>query len=78
MEMETRYEGIVLRFDEVKGYGFIARGGSAKDIFVHYTGIAGPGFRVLKTFQRVSFQIEDDPKRGLRAVEVKVIDGTEN
>jgi cold shock protein len=70
--METWYQGTVLWFDQSRGYGWIARD-AARDIFVHYTGIAGRGFRVLRTFQRVSFQIEDDPKKGLRAVQVKVI-----
>jgi CspA family cold shock protein len=70
--METWYEGTVLWFDQTRGYGFIARE-SGRDIFVHYTGIAGSGYRMLKQLQRVSFQVEDDPKKGLRAVQVNVI-----
>jgi CspA family cold shock protein len=65
-------EGQVKWFNEQKGYGFIQRDGGEKDIFVHFTGIQGDGFRTLKEGKRVSFEVEDSPK-GPKARNVKVI-----
>lgn len=64
-------EGRVKWFNEKKGYGFIEtdEGG---DVFVHYTGIEGEGFRTLRETERVSFDIEESPK-GPQAVNVKRI-----
>ncbi|CCW15356.1 cold shock protein CspA [Rhodococcus aetherivorans] len=44
-------------FDEEKGFGFIAEEGGGPDIFVHYSEIAGTGFRSLTEGQRVEFEI---------------------
>lgn len=64
-------EGRVKWFNEKKGYGFI-ESDSHGDVFVHYTGIEGSGFRTLRELERVSFEVEDSPK-GLQAVHVKKI-----
>lgn len=63
-------------FDETVRYGFIRRE-AGKDIFVHFTGINGRGYKTLKKGQRVSFLVRDDPKHGLQAVGVNVIDEAE-
>jgi CspA family cold shock protein len=55
-------------FNEAKGYGFITRE-DGDDIFVHYTGIEGQGFRSLEEGQRVEFEIEETA-RGPQAVHV--------
>ena len=65
-------EGQVKWFNEQKGYGFIQRDDGEKDIFVHFSGIEGDGFRILKEGQKVSFEVEDSPK-GPKAKNVKVI-----
>ncbi len=44
---------------------------SGPDVFVHYSGIEGNGFRTLKENDRVTFEIEDGPK-GPSAVNVNV------
>jgi CspA family cold shock protein len=49
-------------FSRVKGYGFIAPDGSDKDVFVHYSAIAGEGYRNLEEGQRVEFQLEETDK----------------
>jgi CspA family cold shock protein len=69
IEKET---GIVKWFNEAKGYGFISRDGR-EDVFVHYSGIEGEGFRTLYENQRVEFNVEEDPK-GLQATHVKALD----
>ncbi|KOS54179.1 cold-shock protein [Rhodococcus sp. GXMU-t2271] len=50
-------QGIVKWFDEEKGFGFIAQDGGGPDIFVHYSEIAGTGFRSLAEGQRVEFEV---------------------
>ncbi len=60
--------GTVKWFNESKGYGFIASD-NGDDIFVHYSSIAGNGFKSLLEGDSVSFEIEDGDK-GLKAVNV--------
>ncbi len=64
--------GTVKWFNEAKGYGFIKRE-DGPDLFVHYTNIAGSGFRTLKEDDRVEFEVSEGPK-GLQAVNVCKID----
>jgi len=62
-------EGEVKWFDEKKGFGFISTEEHG-DVFVHYSGIEGSGFRTLQESVRVSFEITDSPK-GPQAINVK-------
>ena len=59
--MEVRVTGKVKWFNDAKGFGFIERP-DGEDIFVHYTAIAGTGFRSLTEGQEVEFEIVDGPK----------------
>ena len=61
-------EGLVKWFDPKKGYGFIQRL-NEEDVFVHYSGIAGDGFRFLRAGEKVEFQVIPGPK-GPQATEV--------
>ena len=63
-----RYYGQVKWFNQSKGFGFITQE-NGEDIFVHYSGIEGEGFKVLAEGQRVEFEVEDTPK-GPQAVHV--------
>jgi CspA family cold shock protein len=63
--------GTVKWFNEAKGYGFIKRE-DGPDLFVHYTNIAGSGFRTLKEEDPVEFEISEGPK-GLQAINVSKI-----
>ena len=63
--------GIVKWFDERKGYGFIEQE-EGPDVFVHYSGITGTGFKSLNEGDRVEFEIKDGPK-GPNAVNVAII-----
>ncbi len=53
--------GRVKWFNDAKGFGFIEREGGT-DVFVHYSSIAGDGFRSLKQGEEVSFEITIGPK----------------
>lgn len=54
-------EGTVKWFNESKGFGFIEQD-SGPDVFVHYSGIGGEGFRTLGEGDRVNFDVTEGPK----------------
>ena len=62
-------EGVVKWFSSEKGYGFITPDDGGKDVFVHFSAIAGSGFRNLEEGQRVSFDVQDGQK-GPQAAQV--------
>jgi len=64
--------GKVKFFDENKGYGFITPDSGGKDIFVHYSGIVGKGFKKLEENEIVTFIREQGPK-GQQAANVKEV-----
>jgi len=55
-------QGVVKWFNGEKGFGFIAQDGGGPDVFVHYSAIAGAGYRSLEENQRVEFEITQGPK----------------
>ena len=59
--MSDRIQGTVKWFNATKGFGFISRE-NGPDVFVHYSAIAGNGFRSLDEGQRVEFTLEQGPK----------------
>ncbi|MCC6847442.1 MAG: cold shock domain-containing protein [Deltaproteobacteria bacterium] len=60
--------GKVKWFNAQKGYGFIT-GDDGQDVFVHYSAIAGSGFRSLQEGESVTFEVAQGPK-GLQAANV--------
>lgn len=62
--------GTVKWFSSEKGYGFITPDDGGKDLFVHYSGIAGNGYRSLEEGSKVSYDPEAGPK-GPKAVNVQ-------
>lgn len=66
--------GTVKWFNAQKGYGFITNEGTGEDVFVHFSAINTDGYKTLEEGQKVTFDIEQDPKneKKLRAANVTV------
>ena len=66
--------GVVKWFNSSKGYGFITIDAIGEDVFVHFSAIQVDGFKTLEEGQKVTFDVESDPKdsRKLRAVNVHI------
>ncbi len=66
--------GTVKFFNDAKGFGFISDDNGGGDVFVHFSAIQANGFRTLAEGQRVTYDVEPDPKNSskLRAVNVCV------
>ena len=72
VEVNHMATGTVKWFSDDKGFGFITPDEPGKDLFVHFSGIAGDGFRTLAEGARVSYDAEQGPK-GPAAVNVTTL-----
>ncbi len=64
--------GTVKWFSDDKGFGFITPDDGGRDLFVHFSGITGDGYRSLAEGAKVSYEEEAGPK-GPKAVNVQKI-----
>ena len=69
-------QGTVKWFNPEKGFGFIANSEGGDAVFVHFSAIQAEGFKTLNEGQKVSFDIEADPKNPakMRAANVVVVE----
>ena len=65
--------GTVKWFNARKGYGFITSE-NGEDVFVHYSGIIGEGFRSLEENGKVSYDLADGKDGKKIAVNVKPVE----
>jgi len=68
--------GTVKFFNENKGYGFIAPEGGGQDAFVHISAVERSGMRTLRENQRVSYELQEDRRGKMAAVNLKSADET--
>lgn len=64
--------GTVKWFSSEKGYGFITPDDGGADVFVHFSGIRGSGYRNLEEGQKVEYEVTKGPK-GDQASDVRVV-----
>ena len=62
--------GTVKWFSDEKGYGFITPEDGSKDLFVHFSGISGDGFKSLTEGARVEYEAPEGQK-GPQATNVR-------
>jgi CspA family cold shock protein len=63
--------GTVKFFNDSKGYGFIAPDGGGNDAFVHISAVENSGMRTLSQNQRVSYDLQEDRRGKMAAVNLK-------
>ena len=63
--------GTVKFFNETKGYGFIAPDGGGNDAFVHISAVEQSGMRTLRENQRVSYELAEDRRGKMAAVNLQ-------
>lgn len=64
--------GTVKWFNSQKGFGFISNDMGGEDVFVHFSSIMTDGFKSLDEGQKVTFDVENDPKNRNRTKAVNV------
>ncbi len=68
-----RQNGTVKFFNHTRGFGFIAPDDGGKDVFVHITALEKSGIGPLDEGDKVSFEVEDDPRgRGKQAANIEM------
>lgn len=63
--------GTVKFFNDAKGYGFIAPDDGTNDAFVHISAVERSGMTTLKQDQRVTYELEQDRRGKMAAVNLQ-------
>jgi CspA family cold shock protein len=64
--------GTVKWFSDDKGFGFITPDEGGRDLFVHFSGVIGDGYRSLEEGVKVSYE-EEQGDKGPKAVNVSKV-----
>jgi CspA family cold shock protein len=65
--------GTVKFFNADKGYGFISPDGGGNDAFVHISAVERAGMRTLDKDQKVSYDLEQDRRGKMAAVNLQAV-----
>jgi CspA family cold shock protein len=72
--MPVMTTGTVKFFNADKGYGFITPDEGGKDAFVHISAVERAGMVTLRDNQRVHFEMEEDRRGKMAAVNLQPAD----
>ncbi len=61
--------GTVKWFNSTKGFGFIQPDDGGADVFVHISAVERAGMGNLAEGQKISYELQTDPKRGKTSAE---------
>lgn len=61
--------GTVKWFNSTKGFGFIQPDNGGPDVFVHISAVERAGMGNLTEGQKISYEVQRDPKRGKSSAE---------
>ena len=64
--------GTVIRFNKIKGYGFIQQDTDSTEVFVHFSEVETSGYKELKVGQRISYDCQTGEK-GQYATNVTIV-----
>ena len=64
--------GTVKWFSDEKGFGFITPDEGGRDLFVHFSGITGDGYKSLAEGAKVTFE-EEVSDKGPKAINVQKV-----
>ena len=64
--------GTVKWFSDEKGFGFITPDEGGRDLFVHFSGITGDGYKSLAEGAKVTYE-EENSDKGPKAVNVQKV-----
>jgi cold shock protein len=70
--LQLMAQGTVKWFNEDKGYGFISPEEGGEDLFVHFSGIAGEGFKSLEEGEKVTYEATQG-RKGMQAENVSPV-----
>ena len=70
--------GTVKFFNASKGYGFIQPDGGGNDAFVHISAVERSGLSGLTDNQRISYDLEQDRRGKMSAINLKVPEEAED
>jgi CspA family cold shock protein len=71
-EGSSYMRGTVKWFSNDKGYGFIKPDEEGEDVFVHFSGVTGEGFKSLSEGDVVEFEVTPGD-RGPQATNVRIV-----
>jgi cold shock protein len=66
-----QHKGTVIRFNKIKGYGFIKPETDDQEIFVHFSEVQAAGYKELAVGQRITYTLKQGEK-GAFATDVQV------
>ena len=62
--MSNQITGTVKWFSDQKGFGFIVPDNGGSDVYVHISAVQKAGMNTLREGQKISFELQRDPKKG--------------